>query len=123
METTTNSSTRSSSHSKRHSSHTSVTTNKWFFVILISLIPGVNLIFMSYWAFLQKKSHSLRNYSRAAMMWILLLAIMLIFLFVYVAPDWTSVVDCVKSSSTRNTPSVQLLMPDEIEILSDSIKY
>ena len=121
MESTINSTSKSHSHSNRHRTHTSVTTNKWFLVILISWIPGVNLIFLAYLGFLQKKSHSLRNFSRAAILWILLLSIVLIFLFVYIAPEWTSVVDCIKSSSTRNTPPVQLLMPDNIEVLSDSI--
>ena len=122
METTTNSTSRSSSSSqRRHSSRTSITTNVWFFVIVISCIPGVNLLFLLYLAFFQKKSHSLRNYSRAAILWIVLLAMILIITFVYIAPEWTSVIDCIKSSTTRDTPPEQLLMFEELEVLSDSI--
>ena len=121
METTTNSRTSSSSQ-RRHSSRTSVSTNKWFFVIVISWIPGLNLIFLAYLAFLQKKSHSLRNFSRAAILWIILLVLVLIITFVYIAPEWTSVIDCIRSSTTRDTPPEQLLMFEDIEVLSDSIQ-
>jgi hypothetical protein len=118
MESTTSST--STSRSNRHRT-TSVTTNKWLFVIALSWIPGVNLIFLAYLAFLQKKSHSLRNFSRAAILWIVLLSLILIIMFVYIAPEWTSVIDCIKSSTTRDTPLEQLLMFEELEVISDSI--
>ena len=117
MESTTNSTLRSNRHRT-----TSVTTNKWFFVIILSWIPVINLIFLAYLAFIQKKSHSLRNFSRAAILWAVLLALVLIIMFVYIAPEWTSVIDCIKSSTTGDTPLEQLLMFEELEVLSDSIQ-
>ena len=113
METTTNQTKTTSSRSQRRI-HTSVSFNMWFLVILVSFIPGINFLFLIFWAFIQKRSHSLRNFSRAALLWIALLLVGIGFVYVYIAPDTTSMINCIKSSSTKDIAPEQLFFPEEI---------
>jgi hypothetical protein len=105
------------SHSRRE--HTSLTFNKWFFVLLLSFLPGINYFFLAYWAFLQNKSYSLRNFSRAAMLWVTLILAVLAFGWLYLAPEWDQFVSCLKSASTKDVLPEQLIFP---EIPKDSIQ-
>ncbi len=47
----------------------------WMLTILVYLIPVVNVIFMAIWAFSSKGNIHRRNFSRAALLWVIILLV------------------------------------------------
>ncbi|QXD01169.1 hypothetical protein [Klebsiella sp. PL-2018] len=52
---------------------TVIGVREWCWTMLLTLIPGVNLIFLAYWAFSSSVNQNKRNYARAS--WIFLLVV------------------------------------------------
>jgi len=48
----------------------------WVFVLVLTAIPGVNLLFLFFWAFFSSVNKNLRNYSRALLIIFLVVSVL-----------------------------------------------
>lgn len=59
-----------------------MTVGDWFVTVLLLSIPFVNIIMLIVWAFSSDTNPNRRNYSRAIMLWLLLVAIFVVLAFI-----------------------------------------
>jgi amino acid transporter len=78
--------------------HKSMTTNKWIGVLLLLTIPLVNIYFVIYWAFVQKISFTRRNFARAVLLWLLIVAMLSVLALIIFQPNFQRFTDAFKQS-------------------------
>ena len=79
-----------------------MTTNKWIGILLLLTIPLVNLYFVIYWAFIQKVSMTRRNFSRALILWFIIVALIAILLLIIIQPDFQAFADALTKMKSTN---------------------
>ena len=79
-----------------------MTTNKWIGILLLLTVPLVNIYFIIYWAFIQKVSMTRRNFSRALIIWSIIVALITILLLIIIQPDLQSFATAFKNMKSTN---------------------
>lgn len=64
-----------SAQKNKQSDQKVISVGEWMVTILVFLLPVVNIIMMAYWAFSSEGSVNRRNFSRACLLWIIILLI------------------------------------------------
>jgi len=67
---------------------TPMTTNRWFGILLLLTIPLVNIYFLIYWAFIQKVSFTRRNFSRAVILWVIIVSLIIVLAIIIFQPNF-----------------------------------
>jgi len=74
----------------------SMSTNRWLVVLLILTIPLVNIALIIYWAFIQKISHTRRNFARATILWGIMIALIIVLVLIIFQPNFEHIFSVLK---------------------------
>jgi polyferredoxin len=73
------------SKNAENSYHAKWNTRKYLRMFCLLTIPGLNLLLLLYWAFLQKTSSTMKHLSRAILIWLIIILIIAVVYIVFFA--------------------------------------